>query len=247
MLATDDITDECFTTRECDAHSSLTASTSQADPVLSYRFTEQLHRETHDFWVEVRLPSSPPFARSVDSSRQWVSRSTYTGLHASMMLRSALTLKLLTFSPTGAIVAAPSFSLPEDLTSNSDGRQSGRNWDYRYSWLRDSSFSVYALIRLGFKKEADRTFSFVLLGGADEWTEYVAWLSTLLANREADGSLQIMYTIWGGKDIEEVELPELDGHVSLLYSLAVGVDSLCACRRDRSRSGSGTALRRIFS
>ena len=73
----------------------------------------------------------------------------------------------------------------------------GRNWDYRYSWLRDSAFTVYALLRLGFTDEADH---------------YVDWLSGLLRNRNKDGSLQIMYTIHGGKDIPELELPHLDGH-----------------------------------
>lgn len=72
------------------------------------------------------------------------------------LLHSRTSQQLLTFAPTGAIVAAPTFSLPEDLHG------AGRNWDYRYSWLRDSAFSVYALLRLGFTEEADRESPLVL-------------------------------------------------------------------------------------
>jgi hypothetical protein len=77
--------------------------------------------------------------------------------------------------------------------------------DYRYSWLRDSSFSIYALIRLGFVDEAD---------------EYMKYLSLLLKNRTGDHSLQIMYTIRGSRDIPEFELPHLDGHKGSIHSLS---------------------------
>lgn len=88
------------------------------------------------------------FHRTVRYWRGWLGHSRYRGRWRETVHRSALTLKLLTYRPTGAIVAAPTTSLPEQL----GGR---RNWDYRYTWIRDAAFSLYALLRLGFTEEAE--------------------------------------------------------------------------------------------
>ena len=87
------------------------------------------------------------FDATVAYWRRWVGQSRYTGRWREMVLRSALTLKLLTYAPTGALVAAPTTSLPENLGGE-------RNWDYRYTWIRDAAFSLYGLLRLGFTEEA---------------------------------------------------------------------------------------------
>ncbi|GJN89075.1 hypothetical protein Rhopal_002049-T1 [Rhodotorula paludigena] len=150
-----------------------TQPNSSLDPPLSQALIDRLHRETMTYWLT------------------WIARCTYKGRWREVVHRAALCLKLLTFAPTGAIVAAPTFSLPEDLNG------AGRNWDYRFAWIRDASFTVYALLRLGFTEEAD---------------QYVGWLSGLMRNRDPDGGLQIMYTIHGEKDMPEVELSHLDGH-----------------------------------
>ena len=80
--------------------------------------------------------------------RRWLSKSSYTGRWREVVHRSALTLKLLTFEPTGAIVAAPTSSLPEGIGGE-------RNWDYRYTWIRDAAFTLYGLLRIGFTEEAE--------------------------------------------------------------------------------------------
>ncbi len=130
------------------------------------------------------------FRSTVDYWRRWVAKCTYKGRWREMVHRSALVLKLLTYAPTGAIVAAPTTSLPEDLGGE-------RNWDYRYTWIRDAAFTVYGLMRIGFTEEAAR---------------FMDWLEARCTELNADGSLQIMYSISGEHELKEETLEHLEGY-----------------------------------
>jgi GH15 family glucan-1,4-alpha-glucosidase len=132
------------------------------------------------------------FNRTVRYWRGWLAKSTYRGRWREMVNRSALTLKLLTYRPTGALVAAPTTSLPEGIGGE-------RNWDYRYTWIRDGAFSLYALLRLGFTEEA---------------AAFMGWLSDRYQESagRGDGPLQIMYGVDGRSDLEELELDHLEGY-----------------------------------
>ncbi len=122
--------------------------------------------------------------------RRWLSRSTYHGRWRETVQRSALALKLLTFEPTGAIVAAPTCSLPENMGGE-------RNWDYRYTWIRDAAFTLYGLLRIGFTEEA---------------AQFMNWLDRRCHELEPDGSLQIMYGLDGRHTLTEETLDHLEGY-----------------------------------
>ena len=131
------------------------------------------------------------FDRTVAFWQRWIGRSTYGGRWREVVNRSALALKLLTSEEHGSIVAAPTFGLPESIGG-------GRNWDYRFSWVRDSAFVLYALMRLGFTSEAD---------GFMRWLE-----KRCLSDAGADGTLRVVYGIDGRRDVPELELPHLAGY-----------------------------------
>jgi len=124
--------------------------------------------------------------------QRWVARSTYNGRWQEMVNRSALVLKLLTSKKYGSIVAAPTFGLPEEIAGS-------RNWDYRYTWIRDASFTLYALMRLGFTEEAE---------------DFMHWIEDRFRDLNPDGSMQIMYGLDGRKKLTETTLPHLEGYMS---------------------------------
>jgi GH15 family glucan-1,4-alpha-glucosidase len=137
---------------------------------------QQLVEETTNFW------------------RNWLHKSTYRGRWREIVARSAMTLKLMTYAPTGALVAAPTTGLPE-LTGGE------RNWDYRYTWIRDASFSVYALLGLGYTSEA---------------AAFGQWVRDRLVEHgggRSDGAtpMKIMYRIDGSSDLTEETLDHLEG------------------------------------
>jgi GH15 family glucan-1,4-alpha-glucosidase len=120
--------------------------------------------------------------------RTWCARSTYRGHYQEAVERSLITLKALTYAPTGGIVAAPTTSLPERAGGT-------RNWDYRYCWLRDATFTLYALLDNGH---------------ADEALAFRAWLVNAVAGEP--GRAQVLYGVAGERRLDEVELPWLPGY-----------------------------------
>src|SRR5499426_3084240 len=135
---------------------------------------EELFRDTVAYW------------------RRWLSKCTYTGRWREMVHRSALTLKLLSFEPTGAIVAAPTCSLPESIGGE-------RNWDYRYTWIRDAAFTLYGLLRIGLTEEAARFRHWL----KDRWQD---------PDSKGGGPLQLMYGIDGRAELTEETLVHLEGY-----------------------------------
>jgi GH15 family glucan-1,4-alpha-glucosidase len=151
--------------------------TDGAGPAREIRVAEaqQLLDETELFW------------------KSWLAGSTYTGRWRETLQRSAITLKLMTYAPTGGIVAAPTAGLPEQVGGE-------RNWDYRYTWIRDASFSVYALLAMGFTEEA---------------ADFSRWLMARVQEQAASGAsspLNLMYRVDGSTDLKETILEHWEGY-----------------------------------
>jgi GH15 family glucan-1,4-alpha-glucosidase len=120
----------------------------------------------------------------------WIRKSQYHGRWRNMVNRSALTLKLLTSAQYGSIVAAPTFGLPEEVGGV-------RNWDYRYTWIRDASFTLYALMWLGFTAEA---------------AAFGRWIGARCAELKPGSSLQVIYGIDGRRNLDETILSDFQGY-----------------------------------
>jgi GH15 family glucan-1,4-alpha-glucosidase len=141
-------------------------------PSAAEDYVQESFKETMNFW------------------RDWVRHSRYRGRWREIVNRSALTLKLLTSARYGSIVAAPTFGLPEQIGGV-------RNWDYRYTWIRDASFTLYALMRLGYHAEA---------------AAFMQWIEARCAELTPGAPLQIMYGIDGRHDLTETELRHFEGY-----------------------------------
>jgi len=134
------------------------------------------------------IDAAAAVAQTVEAWQAWSARCTYTGEWRDAVIRSLITLKALTYAPTGGIVAAPTSSLPEQIGGP-------RNWDYRYCWLRDATFTLTALIQSGYLDEARA------------WRD---WLLRAVAGRGDE--LHIMYGVAGERRLPELELPWLPGY-----------------------------------
>jgi len=142
--------------------------------------------------AETPIDAAILLTQTVRFWRSWASQSRYHGRWREIVTRSALVLKLLTYLPTGAIVAAPTTSLPEELGGV-------RNWDYRYTWVRDAAFTVYSLMRLGYTEEA-AAFAHFMQARAKE------------QDSQGGGPLNVMYGIDGRHELPEITLEHLEGY-----------------------------------
>jgi len=160
-------------------------------PNQSTTFVLRVHQDGDGVPGDVQKFGQDSLQHTIAVWKRWVSKCRYQGRWQETVIRSALVLKLLTYEPTGAIVAAPTCSLPEELGGV-------RNWDYRYTWIRDSAFTIYAFLRLGYKEEAARFMEWLQQRATEEDTEM--------------GPVQVMYGIDGRSELPEIMLDHLEGY-----------------------------------
>jgi GH15 family glucan-1,4-alpha-glucosidase len=148
------------------------AKSDEDSPSAAKDYLSDAFKETMNFWLA------------------WIARSKYRGRWREMVNRSALTLKLLTSEAHGSIVAAPTFGLPEMVGGE-------RNWDYRYTWIRDASFTLYALMRLGYTEEAQA---------------FMRWMEERCREQKPGHPLQVMYRLDGSHELTEQILKNFEGY-----------------------------------
>jgi GH15 family glucan-1,4-alpha-glucosidase len=154
----------------------------------SLRFSFSYSEEAPAVLTPVDTSLDARIEHSISAWQHWGRYANYDGAHRDTVVRSALALKLLTYAPSGAIIAAPTTSLPERIGGE-------LNWDYRYCWLRDASFTIRALLELGYWAEAE---------------DFLDWM--LQATRLTQPKLKIMYSVYGDKAPVERELKHLSGY-----------------------------------
>jgi pentatricopeptide repeat protein len=174
------------TVNDSDAHGSITLRAGQVRGVVIEVNADGPPREIRVAELDKMFQDTVQFWRS------WLGQSTYTGRWREILQRSAITLKLLTYAPSGGIVAAPTAALPEQVGGE-------RNWDYRFTWVRDASFSVYALLGMGFTSEA---------------AAFTMWLRDRVHENQvgACGPLNVMYRVDGSSDLTEETLEHWSGY-----------------------------------
>ena len=169
-----------------DAIAEFTLSAGQTADFL-LETVDKSHIEEKDFKTFI----TKSLFETVNYWKNWISQSNYRGRWMEIVNRSALVLKLLTSYRYGSIVAAPTFSIPESIGFK-------RNWDYRFTWIRDASFTVYSLLRMGYSKEA----------GA-----FMNWVEKLCTDIKGQNRMGIMYSIDGDRQLEEIILDHLEGYM----------------------------------
>jgi GH15 family glucan-1,4-alpha-glucosidase len=203
----------CGHTVSLEGQCAIFSPVSDACPPMALYSTVELRQQSQEVTAEFRLragekvtfvfggvraPGDPPEMQFVEQRfhetarfwKAWIAKSKYTGRWRETVNRSALMLKLLTSREHGSLIAAPTFSLPEEIGGM-------RNWDYRFTWLRDAAFTLYALIRLGFVDEAEA---------------FIGWLKGRLGDDAERGPLQVVYGIDGRQKLDEVTLDHLQGY-----------------------------------